>query len=171
MLKIIDLSKWDLKYYSKLCVLESTYSCPKMVRGWGLSSSFGDRGKEVRLKISETWWFLRPSSPFFSPEAKCAATKQKLVPSIDMLTETEPLFPKYPMMPQATEQTFTFEMQYFLSNSLLIHTLISTPTIFLLAMSLYLLPQYNFSLWVLHHSFFGVLARLLRLLSISVSKR
>ena len=65
------------------------------------------------------------------------------------------------MIPQATEQTFTPDMQYCLSNALFIHTLMKTPTIFLLAMSLYLLPLFGSFCWMLARPLIGVEGRLL----------
>lgn len=44
----------------------------------------------VLLKISVTSEFLLNSSPSFSPDDKCAQTKQKLVPCIIMLMEIDP---------------------------------------------------------------------------------
>nr|GMC62134.1 hypothetical protein CRG98_023535 [Ipomoea batatas] len=52
--------------------------------------------------------------------------------------ETDPLLPKYPMSPHATDETFTPDIRYLLNSSFLIHTLMNTPTIFLLAINLYL---------------------------------
>lgn len=60
------------------------------------------------------------------------------------------------MIPQATELTFTLDMQYLSTSALFIQTLMKTPTIFLLAMSLYLLLRFGSSFCMLGWPVTGV---------------
>ncbi|KAI4375301.1 hypothetical protein MLD38_013185 [Melastoma candidum] len=92
-----------------------------MVSGSRFVNVLCDRGKVVLLKISDTWRFLRPSSPFFAVRLRPGWTvmKQNLVPSLAMLTRPSPWFPKQFMIPQGTAQAFTFEMRYLSRSSLL----------------------------------------------------
>ncbi|PKI56066.1 hypothetical protein CRG98_023535 [Punica granatum] len=96
--------------------------------------------------------------------------KQRLVPSIDMLTETEPLFPSYPSIPHATEHPQMLETWYFCSRCLFIHVLMKALTFFLLAIILYLLKDgSDMLLWVRRQSIIGVTPWLLMKIDVGSS--